>query len=506
MKRVQTRGRGRNGWLAATLLIAVLALSALPSSAFQYWNDIRHSALLPDETIVVRVENPAGSGEENYLLYEGPVVQEAAMTPVTDGPSTVEAIAPGPVSSGRYYGFRLIQGSELDFMPVRIPDGATPVPEELTRVATDASGDEIFGYSNLDLVDCHVSFSGTRLYASLTNAGGGFPVASGLTFFGYLLGIADPAQADPDTVFAIMETYEQSGVISPGLYKITGTGLDDLDKLGEVTVQEFPATNTLMLSCELADLMSDPYFMSWYDPADPAVGVAGFTQRITLLGGAQEADRSPGGRCYLREFPVSQGANSLPGLSNELFMGSGAAATAQVDYLDPDGHCPVIAEIVFDGTDTYPLYPSSTDYGSAVTYTTDAGIDPLATGSWSEAVFRFSDNQTDIVEIIVPGSGVDPDEGHAGGNAMIAMISPNPFFDATEIDLHMPLAGHVTVTVYDVRGGVVRRLVDEAAASGSLNPRWNGRDDAGRRVSSGVYFVRASAVGINETRRVTLLR
>ncbi|HER44284.1 MAG TPA: hypothetical protein ENO08_07485, partial [Candidatus Eisenbacteria bacterium] len=221
-------------------LVILLLTFACRAYGYQYWNDIRHSALLPGDSITIRVENPAGTGTENYLLYRGTGVEEISMSHILDGPSTLAAAAPGPVAAVRHYGFRLIQGGDLDFMPVYLGEVADPVPEDLTRVAPDAAGDELFGYSNLDLVDCHVSFSDSRFYVALTNAGGGFPVIEGLTFFGYLLGIANPAIADPDTVFAIMHTFEQAGIISPGLYKITGAGLDNLIKLGEVTVQEFP--------------------------------------------------------------------------------------------------------------------------------------------------------------------------------------------------------------------------------------------------------------------------
>jgi hypothetical protein len=499
------------GLLCLAIAAVVLVALAQPARGFQYWNDIRHSALLPDDSVVVRVENPSGGSEENYILYEGAVVQETEMAPVMDGPSTLSASVPGPLTGTRYYGFRLRLGSELDFMPVHLSDGTTPVPDDLTRVATDVSGDEIFGYTNLDLVDCHVSFSDDRLYASLTNAGGGFPVSSGLTFFGYLLGVADPALADPDTVFAIMHTYNQPGIISPGLYKITGTGFDDLEKIGDVTVQEYPATNTLMLSCLLADLTADPYFMSWYDPSDPTIGVAGFTQRITLLGGAVEADRSPGGRCYLREFSITAGPNQLPTLSNELFTGEGAEATAQIDYLDPDGHCPVIAEIVFDGTDTFALYPQSTDYSGTVTYFSDAGIAPLAGGMWMEAAFRFSDNQTDVVEVTVPGTGIDggPDDGESepgGAGALIAWISPNPFGRITAVELRPPCAGELTVAVYDVRGALVRRVFDGSAEEGAPTIRWDGRDETGREMPSGIYFLTAATSAAREERKVVRIR
>jgi hypothetical protein len=281
--------------LRITAFALCVILIGSTAHAYEYWNDIRHSALLPGNTVNIKLENPTGAGVENFLLYANGGIFEQTMTPIADGPSTLSATVPGPATAARYYGFRLKQGGELDLMPVRIGDGVAPAPGDLTHLSADPSGDALYGYLNLDLTECRVSFSGDRLYAALKNAGGGFPVNQGLTFFGYLLGIANPAQADPDTVWGMMHTYQQAGVISPGLYRITGSGLGNLTKIGAVQVQEFPATNELLVSCLLADLLADPYFMSWYEPSDPVLGIAAFTQRITLLerrgGGRPDAGR-----------------------------------------------------------------------------------------------------------------------------------------------------------------------------------------------------------------------
>ncbi len=484
------------------LLPLLLLLAVTPADGYEHWNDIRHSALLPDDTLVVRMENPNGGGAENYVLYDNSGIIEGLMSHSVDGPSTLQAIVPGPMTHPMYYGFRFVSGDGLDLMPVPIADGVAPGPDDLTRVATDITGDELFGYTNLDLVDCHVSFSSTELFATLTNAGGGFPVSGGLGFFGYLLGVANPAQADPDTVFALMYTYEQAGIISPGLYKVMGTGLGDLEKLGDVEVQEYPESNTLMLSCQLSDLLADPDFQAWYEPADPIVGVAGFTQRITLFGGPQEADRSPGGTCSLREFAVAPGPNTLPVLADHLLEGSGPTATARIDYADSDGHCPVLAEIVFDGTDAYPLYPQTLDYTGAVTYVTDAGIAPLANESWSTAVFRFSDDLSNVVEYEVPGSSVD----ETTLVRLALQVSPNPFNPSTTITLSLPSSGRARVAVYDTRGALVRTLVDAPVGSGDLVVTWNGRSNSGRRVGTGVYLLRAEALGETVLGKLVLLK
>ena len=91
------------------LLPALALLLFVPTAhAYQYWNDIRHSALLPGDQVLVRMENPTSGGEENYILYGGAGIEELEMIPVLDGPSTLEATVPGPTAETRRYGFRLL--------------------------------------------------------------------------------------------------------------------------------------------------------------------------------------------------------------------------------------------------------------------------------------------------------------------------------------------------------------------------------------------------------------
>jgi hypothetical protein len=489
------------------LSLGAVALLALPrAAAFDWWNDTRHSALLPDARVTVRTESPSGAGAQNFLLYAAGGVQEEPMASIADGPSTVQGTVPGPSGAPRPYGFRLLQGGVIDFMPVRLPEGAAPAPGDLTRVATDPTGDEVYGLTHLDLVDCRVSVSSTRLYASLRNAGGGFPVNSGLTFYGYLMGIADPAVPDPDVVFALMYTYNQPGIIGPGLYKVTGTGLGDLAKIGEITVQTYPGENSLVLSCSLADLLADPHFASWYDPADPCLSVAGFTQRITLLGGANEADRTPGGNCYLREFSIAAGENGLPVLEGLTVTGAEAEAVASVVYADADGHCPVLSEIVFDGVDAYPMFPQTLDYGAAVLYATAAGIPPLASGEWDLAVARFSDNGVDVVEAQLSGTAVPEDDGRATGAAGILGAWPNPSAGEIRLRVRPSGAGALRLTVLDAEGRVVAVPFDARPPAGERVLVWDGRDRRGAIVPAGRYICVLRASGVEWTEGLTRVR
>ena len=60
--------------------------------------------------------------------------------------------------------------------------------------------------------------------------------------------------------------------------------------------------------------------------------------------------------------------------------------------------------------------------------------------------------------------------------------------------------------VYDVKGALVRTLLDERREAGRYEVTWDGRDDGGRRVASGVYLYRLEAGGKEESRRMVLVK
>jgi len=71
---------------------------------------------------------------------------------------------------------------------------------------------------------------------------------------------------------------------------------------------------------------------------------------------------------------------------------------------------------------------------------------------------------------------------------------PNPFNPVTEIPYQLPRESKVEICVYNLLGQKVRTLVDEVQEAGYYRARWDGRDDFGREVASGVYLCRMEAV------------
>lgn len=84
--------------------------------------------------------------------------------------------------------------------------------------------------------------------------------------------------------------------------------------------------------------------------------------------------------------------------------------------------------------------------------------------------------------------------------------SPNPFNPTTKIAYDMPAAGDVKISVFNVLGQHVSDLVDGYNEAGSYEVIWDGKDQAGEQVASGVYFYRIKTEQFSETKKMLLLK
>jgi hypothetical protein len=84
--------------------------------------------------------------------------------------------------------------------------------------------------------------------------------------------------------------------------------------------------------------------------------------------------------------------------------------------------------------------------------------------------------------------------------------TPNPFNPETTLRYALAEAGPVRLRIYDTAGRLVHELVDKYGAAGEYAVVWDGRDTAGRAVSSGVYFYRLQTRNFSQVRRMLLLK
>ncbi|MCP4710287.1 MAG: T9SS type A sorting domain-containing protein, partial [Planctomycetes bacterium] len=83
---------------------------------------------------------------------------------------------------------------------------------------------------------------------------------------------------------------------------------------------------------------------------------------------------------------------------------------------------------------------------------------------------------------------------------------PNPFNPSTTIGWSLSSAGAVSLNIYNARGQLVRRLVDNRFGAGEHTATWNGSTDDGQPVGSGIYLYRLQTADRTETKRMILMK
>jgi hypothetical protein len=101
-------------------------------------------------------------------------------------------------------------------------------------------------------------------------------------------------------------------------------------------------------------------------------------------------------------------------------------------------------------------------------------------------------------------TAVDDEPRHGPFGAV--SVVPNPFNPSTTISFRLPARSRVEVAVYDARGRRLRLLSDRVQGPGHHSEIWDGLDDGGAPVASGVYFVRIKTPAHSDVRRAVLLK
>ena len=105
--------------------------------------------------------------------------------------------------------------------------------------------------------------------------------------------------------------------------------------------------------------------------------------------------------------------------------------------------------------------------------------------------------------------------GHEEGSSIpigfsLSQNYPNPFNPSTLIEFDVSGSEResvkVTLEIYDVRGRLIRILIDELKKPGKYKVFWDGRDNTNNEVRSGIYFCRITAGDFKATRKLILVK
>ena len=147
-------------------------------------------------------------------------------------------------------------------------------------------------------------------------------------------------------------------------------------------------------------------------------------------------------------------------------------------------------------SDVPGFVPGPASFVAATTDTSYADVN-LAAGSWHYLVTAadHADNES------APSNQASLQTAVSGVGDQVPLAfrvrgaSPNPFNPTTSIGFSLRAGGQVSIGIFDTRGRLVRRLVDETMGAGSHEATWDGRDDQGRNLPSGVYLARIRSNG-----------
>ncbi|MCK4547917.1 MAG: T9SS type A sorting domain-containing protein [Candidatus Eisenbacteria sp.] len=479
-------------------------------------DDFVNGASPPFGTMTVQVDiaendSPTQPGEAS-VFYSTNAQTSWTETLLSEVPGYVGGTWEGsfPVTSGDvHYYFMVHDDSAATFSsPVNSAEVYPPTANLTADPGDEPAGDAVNpDGSFLDLNGARFGYSASHFYATLSNVSGSWPLYGGLfgPWYIYSAAIANP-DATGDVGFALV--YANVPLMLPdGLYAVDITD-SSFTRIGDVdyTIQG----GDLHLRCDLADLYAHPGFGT--NNPSGFWGIGAGTATVDLSQNSEANDITNGYAFYHRTEVASVSGNARPVLSDPGYQVVGrsemrdTAVRFFVTYTDSDGHLAVDRNVVVDGVPMAMGSGPEHEYAAGVLFELEVSL----TDEDHVYFFSFNDGEASVQtepDTIYSTMDVASGRTSVGATFTLAEACPNPFTSMTEIAYSVPVFGAlVEIVIYDVSGRLVRDLVRSTRSMGSHVATWDGRDETGRVVASGVYFVRMETENTTEVRRLVFVR
>jgi hypothetical protein len=152
---------------------------------------------------------------------------------------------------------------------------------------------------------------------------------------------------------------------------------------------------------------------------------------------------------------------------------------------------------------SYSLVWSSLDCGSTPSaggnYTIRGSVGQAASGSAAGGAYALQGGAT-------PTDTPDITDGSRSFVFGLQGNAPNPFTTTTAVAFTLPHETNAELTVYDLAGRRVRKLLDSRLPAGRHRVIWDGRDESGRRAAHGIYLLRLQAGALQAHRKLAIVQ
>lgn len=199
---------------------------------------------------------------------------------------------------------------------------------------------------------------------------------------------------------------------------------------------------------------------------------------------------------YVREQPEYFSFDMLPEYT-AIFVEMDTFTTAKELAIMSDDQC-YGAAVVTEGTVMIPAFISTLPEGSELQLVSWDGakseIKPISMSLFDPNHNSFiecsSFNKSDADYYLINIGSTPQDDDAPPVQQLRIQNYPNPFNPSTTIKYSVPSEGDVAITIHNIRGQVVKTLTRDYKSSGLHQTTWNGQDQQGNNVVSGIYFLR----------------
>jgi hypothetical protein len=501
-------------WLVIVLMTLIIQLSGqIPE--LNIWNNIRNSSYTQEDQIYIRCETvdlPIIQ-TDLYYYFEDQWIQ-TDMDNLTG--LTIEGSIEASHQDDMICRFKTYGDSLVAMMPAYVSEDVfPPAIDQLSLIIDDAAGDTLStGPEQLDILGTYFGFSDTRFYVAIKNNGSGFPTNEGGIFpseyYVYISALVNPEIALIDTAGYALVYVEVPLFFQPGLYRFAGSeiSLDSIQQIAEI--ETAVVDSFLYLACNIEDMVNDEYFGEWPSLSrtlgiDFLTAVVGITPEFEFI--YSLIDFSIPAIQVIDQYVIEPFVNELPVISNISAEISDGITGVELTYEDNNGNFPLIAHVITDQNETFDLLPTSFDFTQPVIFQAQIPV-----SNWNSLNVFFSDNGFEYVEEVIYNSSVD--DGSISMNTILQNY-PNPFNPSTAITFSLPVqeAENAELIIFNVKGQLVKDLSEnlkdlETSGDNELeySVLWNGEDESGCAVPSGLYFYKLEYGSHKLTSKMLLLK
>ena len=260
----------------------------------------------------------------------------------------------------------------------------------------------------------------------------------------------------------------------------------------------------------------EPYTWLWSDgqQTDVVYNLVAGTHQVTLtddLGNTAQAEVTITEPSPLEVVLTTTNPTTYDG-SNGMAVASVSGGTSPYTYLWTDPGEQQTQTITGLAAGTYMLAVTDSNGCTAIAMATLTSPDPYPNITYDALAIRFTSGAVEIIPMdeirIMQFDFATPVDATSVPVSTMMTLSnyPNPFSGTTTIEFELARPGHVDIMIYDVTGRSMRRLMCPDCAAGSNRLEWDGRDDGGGLLHSGVYMVRLIANDQVSNHRMLLVR